>query len=186
MGQGNSDFEREAGIRDIPLVWDRPWSTTLNLDFRVDERSKPTFFGWETPANWSVNLLYRAWAGTRYTARAFDENGVPRPSVDQNGEIGPYRSSLDIKFTKFYPFGRNQKLTMFIEGKNILDHDNWRRVNPWTGQPYHRGNWDGGVASAQFNDSPRNVNDVKYVEDTIDPSFRTDPRRLVMGVTLQW
>ncbi len=186
LDQANTNFETEEGIRSTPLLWDRPWTVTVNLDFYVGDEQRPRAFGWLMPPNWSANLLIRAWAGARYTVRILNDDGNAVDSRDTYGELGPYRSAIDIKLRKWFelPFGR--KLTVFFEGRNIFDHVNYRRVNPWTGEGYHLGNWDGDLASRRANGSPRSVYDLQYAQDFVDPSYRTDPRTILMGASWEW
>lgn len=182
LGEANSNFEREEGIRSTPLLWDRPWSVTLNVDFFVDEGEAPEPLGWTMPDQWSANLLFRAWAGARYTERILTDDGLATDTRDRYGELGPYRSSLDLKLRKWWdlPFGR--RFTLFFEGRNLLDHANYRRVNPWTGEGYHVGNWDGDIAAG----TTRTVYSKEYAEDYVDPSYRTDPRMVLMGASWEW
>ena len=191
LEQGSQSSETEQGVRPNPLSWDRPWSVTANLNIRAGSNESPRLFGWQTPKKWNLNLLYRAWAGTRYTEVFLLPDGSTDVSRNVNGEIGPYRSSLDIAFRKWYdaPFG--QRLTFSLEVQNVLDHDNYRRVNPWTGEPYFRGNWDGSIAERRLafgeeNDTGPRVDSRFYEEDRVNPSHRTNPRRLLMGVSWEW
>lgn len=189
LGQANPDYESEQGIRRVPLLWDRPWSVTLNLDYTVGTKLRPAVFGWTVPSNWSLNLLYRAWSGARYTAVSLRESSGTisvQTSPDVYGKLGPYRSTLDLKLSKHFDITERQRLSAFIEVHNLLDHDNWRRVNPWTGQGYHRGNWDGSLASQRQTSPELSVNNQWYVEDVVDPSYRTDPREFYVGVGYKW
>jgi hypothetical protein len=186
LDQASPDFETEEGIRLVPLRWDRPWSVTGNLNVFVGKRETPTVFGWKTPKNWNLNLLARAWAGTRYTAKYITPTGNAEFSLDENAMIGPYRSSIDFSFRKWWENRWGQTLTLFVEARNILDHGNYRRINPWTGQPYQRGNWDGDIAATRNAGTPRSAGSVFYEEDFIDPSYRTDPRQFFTGVSLEW
>jgi hypothetical protein len=186
LGQGSNNYQTEEGIRSNPLLWDRPWAATLTLDWYVGDRSSPSILGWSMPRNWSLNLLLRAWAGQRYTERIIAPDGSTQLSPDTYGLLGPYRSTVDFKLSKFFYLDQRSKLTFFLEGRNLLNHDNYRRVNGWTGQGYHRGNWDGDIASERLNGSPRQVGTEEYVEDYVDPSYLTDPRTLLMGVSYEW
>ncbi len=186
LGQASEEFVREQNIRNVPLLWDRPWSATMNLGFSVGPRDRPSFFGWKLPPRWSANVLLRAWSGVRYTEMEFGENGNPQTSANINHRLGPYRSAVDIKFNKYWDLPNRHRVSMFIEARNVFDHDNFRRVNPWTGDGYHLGNWDGGIAADRNNGSPRSVRDVNYQSDFVDPSYRTDPRMFLTGVSYKW
>lgn len=190
LEQGTGSTETEQGVRSSPLTWDRPWSVTGNINIRADRNESPKVFGWQTPRNWNLNLLYRAWAGVRYT-RVFlvqDSQGL-RADTDrnQNTEIGPYRSTLDVSFRKWYDLPLGQTFTFFVEAQNVLDHQNYRRINPWTGEPYFIGNWDGDVVQdrASISESITASTDT-YAEDALNPSYQTNPRRFLMGVSWEW
>ena len=186
LGQGNADYENEQSIRNVPLLWDLPWAVTLNLDFSVGRSDSPQLFGWSLPRQWSANLLYRASSGVRYTELILDSNGNSNESLDTNGKIGPTRSYLNLKINKYWDLPNHNRFTMFLEARNVLDQDNYRRVNPWTGEGYHLGNWDGSIAADRKNAIPKSVNSVWYGEDFVDPSYRTDPRTVLMGVSYGW
>jgi outer membrane receptor protein involved in Fe transport len=189
LGQANPNYQSEQGIRRVPLLWDRPWSITFNLDYDVGRRDHPQLFGWTMPPNWSANLLYRAWSGARYTELLLRQsvNSISvQSSPDTYGQLGPYRSSLDLKLNKNFDITSRQRLTFFLEVHNLFDHDNLRKVNPWTGEGYNRGNWDGSMAVQRQNNGALSVNNSWYVEDVVDPSFRTDPRTFYTGVSYKW
>jgi hypothetical protein len=59
-------------------------------------------------------------------------------------------------------------------------------VNPWTGEPYHLGNWDGDLAAQRGNGSYRSVYDLQYLQDYVNPSYRTDPRTVLIGASWEW
>jgi hypothetical protein len=45
-------YQSEASIGGLtrgPLVWDKPWATSVNLDFSVFEKDRPSLFGWRLP-----------------------------------------------------------------------------------------------------------------------------------------
>jgi len=190
LEEGGGSSETEEGVRSNPLTWDRPWSVTANVNVRADAGQSPKVFGWQTPQNWNLNLLYRAWSGVRYT-RVFlieDSQGL-RVETDrnENTEIGPYRSSLDVALRKWWDLPLGQTFTIFMEAQNVLDHQNYRRINPWTGDGYFVGNWDGAVVQDRASISEQISSSTEtYAEDAINPSHRSDPRRLLMGVSLEW
>ncbi len=185
LEDANSGYESEEGIRLTPLLWDRPWTFTFNVDVNVPQDDRPTVFGWTVPGDWAGNVLFRAYSGARYTERFLSDDGNVVSSQDTYGKIGPWRSTLDLKLRKWWQTRGGQKLTMFLEARNVLDHENYRRVNPWTGKPYHRGNWDGDFASRRGDGWPT-TDSPYYVQEYVDPSFRTDPRTILTGVSVQW
>ena len=87
---------------------------------------------------------------------------------------------------KWFNVDDRHRMTVYLEVRNLFDHDNYRAINPWTGQGFHRGNWDGNIASQRANGSQRSVNTESYVEDFVNPSYRTDPRMFLVGVNYRW
>jgi len=184
-----------GGLKRTPLLWDKPWKLSINLDFSVFDKDRPTLLGWTLPPNWSVNLLFRAEAGQRYTPRYYrdPENPTPGDYVygDYNSKVGPSTSSLNIRLNKYWKFGRRQKLTLFFEGRNILNHKNYRRVNPWTGDGYQVGDynpqWTDRWADFYGEGGPTLTTDSEeYAKGVVDPSYVRDPRILLMGVSFAW
>lgn len=179
-----------GGLTRTPLLWDRPWSVNVNLDFAVYEKDRPEPFGWRLPPNWSLNLLVSAEAGQRYTPRTYLGDG----SVvygDYYSALGPARSSVNLRFSKWWRFGRNQKVTFFFEGRNLLNHKNYRRVNPYTGEGYQLGDdnpewldkWNRGLGEGE---EPYTTNSEEYAKGVIDPSYIENPRVLLWGVSYEW
>jgi hypothetical protein len=171
-----------GGLTRDPLVWDRPWSMSLNADFSVAEDDRPRILGWTTPANWSFNLLVRAEAGQRYTPRWLDDSGATVYG-SRYSSIGPFKSSINFRLNKYWRIGRNQRVTLFLEGQNILNHKNYRRVNPWTGEGYRVGDYNP--------DWDRNYPDIptdseEYAKSVVDPSYIENPIIIMWGVSYSW
>ncbi len=184
-----------GGLARTPLLWDKPWKISLNADFSVFEKDRPVLFDWTLPPNWSVNLLFRAEAGQRYTSRAFKDPDDPVVGEyiygDFNAEVGPTKSTLNIRFNKYWNLPDKQKVTFYIEGRNVLDHKNYRRINSWTGDGYQVGdfnpqweekwgNWYGEGAPEITTESQ------EYAKSTVNPSYIEDPRMILMGVSWSW
>lgn len=183
-----------GGLKRTPLLWDRPWSVSVNLDFSVFEKDRPTLLGWRMPPNWSANLLFTAEAGQRYTPRTYI---AEREYVygDYYSHTGPSRSSLNLRLNKFWTVGRRQKLTLFLEGRNILNHRNYRRVNPWTGEGYRVGDYNpawvdtyGDYYQTEENPDapPLTTDSEEYAKGVVDPSYVVDPRVILVGVSWSW
>ncbi len=178
-----------GGLQRTPLLWDRPWAVSVNLDFAVDRQDRPTLLGWRLPADWSANVLYRAEAGQRYTPRYYRGPGQYE-SGDYNSATGPYKSTLNMRLSKFWRLAPRQRLTAFLEGRNILNHRNHRRINPWTGDGYRLGDFNPAWVNRWFEDQDPAATAVTdseaYAKSVIDPSFVEDPRLIMMGVTFSW
>jgi len=178
-----------GGLKRTPLLWDRPWSLSFNLDFSVDDKDRPTLIGWRMPPNWSANLLFNAESGQRYTPRTYVGQGQ-YTSGDYNSGRGPYRSNLNLRLNKYWTHGRRQKLTVFFEGRNILNHRNYRRINSWTGDGYKIGDfnptWVNRWAPDEDPWTTMATNSEEYAKGVVDPSYVEDPRTLLVGVTWSW
>jgi len=170
-----------GGLTRSPLLWDKPWTVSMNLDFAVFEKDRPVLFGWHMPPNWSVNLLARAEAGQRYTPRTYVGAGEYMYG-DSNSEVGPYKSSVNLRLNKYWKFGRAQKLTFYIEARNVLNHLNYRRVNSWTGEGYYIGNFDANYVER----NGEGTNSENYAKGVVDPSYIENPRVVLWGVSYSW
>lgn len=176
-----------GGLTRTPLLWDRPWSVSLNLDFSVFESDRPRLLFITLPRNWSLNLLAQAYAGQRFTPRTWLGNGE-YVDGDFNSAIGPYRSTVNLRFNKFWNIGRNHKLTFSLEARNIFNHVNYRRINPWTGEGYQVGDFNPGW-SQRWEDvieQPNPTDSEEYAKSVVDPSYIENPRQLMWGISYSW
>jgi hypothetical protein len=175
-----------GGLTRTPLLWDRPWSVSINLDFSVFEADRPRLFFITLPRNWSLNLLAQAYAGQRYTPRTWLGNGESI-SGDFNSGTGPYRSIVNLRFNKFWKIGRNHKLTFSLEARNIFNHVNYRRINPWTGEGYLVGDFNPSWSERWGSpDAPASTNSEAYAKGVVDPSYIENPRQLMWGISYSW
>ncbi len=175
-----------GGLTRTPLLWDRPWAVSVNLDFSVFEKDRPRLFFLTLPRNWSLNLLARAEAGQRYTPRFWLGSG-DYLSGDFNSAIGPYQSSVNLRFNKFWRIGKNQKLTLSLEARNIFNHVNYRRVNPWTGDGYQIGDFNPGWSERWGTlEEPASTDSEDYAKGVVDPSYIENPRVFMWGVSYSW
>ena len=171
-----------GGLTRNPLLWDKPWTVSLNLDFTVDEH-RPELFGWRMPANWSANLLVRAESGQRYTPKTWEnDQAVDGPRYSK---LGPYRSTINLRLNKFWKFGATQRLTVYLEVRNLLNHKDYRRVNPYTGDGYQLGDynpdWD-----QSWSDEGITTDSEGYAKSVVNPSYIENPRILLWGVSYSW
>jgi len=177
-----------GGLTRSPLLWDKPWTVSLNLDFSVFEDDRPRLFGWRLPANWSANLLARAEAGQRYTPNV--HNGWKNYEYgDYNSATGPWKSTVNLRLNKYWRIGDRQRLTMYVEFRNLFNHRNYRRVNPWTGEGYQLGDFNPGW-SEQWGDAetetPADTDTEDYAKGVVDPSYVENPRVILWGVSYSW
>jgi len=186
----------EKGLTRGPLVWDKPWSASLNADFSVFDKDRPEVFGWTMPANWSVNLLARVEAGQRYTPfLAYVTSGTGGGLTvrgDDYSEIGPYKSTINLRLNKFWKFANRQKVTFYVEIRNLLNHKNYRRVNPWTGEGYQLGDYNPSWTDRNRIEDEGNVifdgstYSEAYAKGVVNPSYIENPRVIMWGVSYSW
>ncbi len=175
-----------GGLTRSPLIWDKPWTVSVNLDFTVMEKDRPEIFGWRLPPNWSVNLLARAEAGQRFTPRFYNGPG-DYVYGDFNSETGPYKSTINLRLNKFWEVGSHRKLTMYLEARNILNHKNYRRINPWTGDGYQVGDYNPSWTEHwSAPDEPVSTDSEDYAKGVVDPSYIENPLLVLWGVSYSW
>ena len=192
--EGYSPTASIGGLVRTPLLWDKPWRFSMNLDFSVFEKDRPEILGLRLPANWSMNALYRAEAGQRYTPRSYADPDNPTVGEyvygDYNSGIGPYKSSLNIRVNKFWNLAKRKRITFFVEGRNILNDKNYRRVNPWTGEAYSVGDfnpsWIDKYADWYDGDPVLTTDSEEYAKGVVNPSYVENPRMALMGVSFSW
>ena len=180
-----------TGLLRSPLLWDKPWKVSINLDFSVFEDRRPEIFGLTLPPNWSLNMLFSAEAGQRYTPKHMEDG--QEIYGDAYSGIGPYKSSLNLRLNKYWNVGRNRRLTFYVEARNVLNHLNYRRVNPWTGEGYKVGDrnpdWD---QVWWYDDEPvqgeeyYSTDSEAYAKAIVNPSYIENPRTILMGVSFSW
>ncbi len=181
------DYDSAANLGSLtrsPLLWDKPWAVSVNADISVSGKDRPVVFGWRVPPNWSLNLLWQAEAGQRYTPMAY-----LGPSNYQRGseysQCGPAKSSFNVRFSKFWSHGKRQRLTASLEVRNLFNHKNYRRVNPWTGEGYRLGDFNPGWTEPQ-GEGGFTTDSEPYATGVVDPSYLEDPLTILWGVSYAW
>ncbi len=201
-GEGSTEGANLGGLSRSPLLWDKPWRVSMNLDFSVFEKERPRLLGVTLPPNWSFNLLLSAESGQRYTPIGFEgpDGSVVGGVVygDAYSSLGPAKSSLNVRFNKYWNLSRKQRLTFYVEARNILDHKNFRRVNRWTGDGYQVGDfnpeWDNRYGDYYDPDGPHadegpfplTTDSEDYAKRHVNPSYTENPRMILMGVSYSW
>ncbi|PID81282.1 hypothetical protein CSA17_05510 [bacterium DOLJORAL78_65_58] len=183
-----------GGLARTPLIWDKPWAASFNLDFSVFDEDRPYLFGRRLPANWSVNVLARFEAGQRYTPRTYLGNQeIERGAV--NSGLGPYKSTVNIRFSKHWKFRKGEKLTFSLEVRNLFNHKNYRRINAYTGNGYARGDENPAWVDRWDYPEPDNpwelpyfasTDSEDYVKGVVNPSYIENPRSILWGVSYSW
>ncbi len=194
VAEYGDDYEQSAsigGLKRSPLVWDKPWTASLNLDFSVFEDDQPELFGWRMPSNWSLNLLFRAESGQRYTPYSYDSPNHYIPGEIMSG-LGPYKSTVNVRFSKYWRFRGREKLTFSFEVRNLFNHKNYRRINPFTGDGYKVGDYNPRwVEANDDSNNPENpyyatTDSRDYALSVVNPSYIENPLTLLWGVSYSW
>jgi hypothetical protein len=184
FGQDYDGSAKLGSLTRSPLPWDKPWAVSVNADLAVSEKDRPVVFGWRVPSNWSLNLLLQAESGQRYTPmRYLGPSTYQRGS--ELGSTGPYKSSINMRFSKFWKFGQRERLTLSLEIRNLLNHKNYRRVNPWTGDGYQLGDFNPSWTEPQGEDG-FTTDSEPYATSVVDPSYIEDPLTILWGVSYAW
>ncbi|MBC8424057.1 outer membrane beta-barrel protein, partial [bacterium] len=197
-GDGSSAGTSLTGLQRSPLLWDKPWRVSINLDFSVFEDERPTLplLGLRLPANWSLNMLFSAETGQRYTPLGLPEGGnvydTPIQGDTYSG-LGPYKSSLNVRFNKYWNLTRANRLTFYVEARNLLNHINYRRGNSWTGardpggdhNPPRDKPW-GPPGEPSRGDTHHPTDSLEYAKARVNPSYVENPRMILMGVSFSW
>ena len=186
FGGQAGNFGNDQGLKRSPLVWDKPWTMSMNLDFSVFDKDRPTIFGWTLPPNWSLNLLARAEAGQRYTPNTYISQGDIQIG-DYYSETGPFKSTVNLRFSKHWKFDGKRKVTMSLEVRNLFNHKNYRRINPYTGEGYQIGDYN----PDWVDDASGSVEDITtdseaYAKSKVNPSYIENPRVILWGVSYSW
>lgn len=193
-GGGSTAGTSLTGLQRSPLLWDKPWRTSINLDFSVFEKERPTLLGLRLPPNWSLNLLFSAEAGQRYTPMYLLPGATYQPiEGDVYSGLGPFKSSLNLRFNKYWNLGHRRRLTFYVEARNVFNHVNYRRVNPWTGDGYqvndYNPEWNNswGPPEEPVQGQTYYTTDTEeYAKSRVNPSYIENPRTVLMGVSFSW
>ncbi len=190
-GEAYDSDVSSGGLTRSPLLWDKPWAVSFNLDFSVFDTDQPELFGWRMPRNWSFNLLARAEAGQRYTPKTYLGFEDYLEGADYS-ETGPYKSTVNLRFNKFWRFNEREKVTIYFEVRNLFNHKNFRRVNPFTGDGYKVGDYnpqwvdDWNEEEDQENYYRATTDSEDYAKGVVDPSYIENPFTLLWGVSYSW
>jgi outer membrane receptor protein involved in Fe transport len=135
----------DENVKEEYVSWDRPITSSLNLNFYV-EKGKP-LFGFGEGILDDYNLYIRAFyqSGKRYTEYIFtgnyDTDGRPEYILDKknrNGKTGADWFYIDLNFEKYFKIA-GLKFSFNIEVNNIFDFKNSAIINPVTGEAYEYG-----------------------------------------------
>ena len=98
-----------GGLTRSPLLWDKPWTVSLNLDFSVFDNGPPRAVRLDAcrPTGASTS-----WPGPRPASATPRCTYVGRERTTMRGDyysaIGPWKSTVNLRFNKFWKFDRRE------------------------------------------------------------------------------
>jgi outer membrane receptor protein involved in Fe transport len=204
LGTGKSSSAEEAlysiqqgtdeNVKESPLIWNRPFSGSLFLNFRV-KKGRPLFgFGNGILDDYNIytRLFYES--GKRYTSLIYAgtdaSTGRPYYVSDENninGAIGEDIMTVDLNFEKYFTVN---KLTFVVslEISNLLDRKNAQIINAATGKAYEPTQSNG-----SWTPTPNSWNDPHYPElqapvdpYPYNPARYQEPRHYLFGLAVKF
>jgi len=150
----NLQLGLEENIKEVPMIFDRPWQFSLNLNINC-KKNQP-FFGFGEGILDDYNLFFRIFyqSGKRYTKQLFYGYDPNTKSAFFNDTLGrplyvpdyknPYSEiaddwfNVDMNFEKYFDIGIG-KLALNLEIQNLFNNKNSQIINPVTGRAYEYG-----------------------------------------------
>jgi outer membrane receptor protein involved in Fe transport len=169
----SGDMDR-APITELPLNWDRNHVISANL--YISE-----------PGLWGCNIDWSYSSGAPYTPMMPRERELRASLI--NTERLPARSTANVKGDKRWKIA-GQEVSLFLEGRNILDRDNISTLSPGS-WPGGSGNYtsyyttEGELGGAYDQGELLGLADVLYVPIN-DPRVYSVPRNFRVGVSFDW
>lgn len=174
--------DEATSLREFPLDWDSRHSFSSNLTFRV-AKNEP----WEVPFtdyyfpmdDFSLNFSYSIRSGSPYTPQT-DEG----TAMDTNSETMPHYENADLKFTKTFSLGEDEKQYFRAYAKigNLFNRRNINDVYAKTGSAYY----DGEDISEPGTDYVAADTEQIYNSANADPSRWSVGRTLSVGVSFHF
>lgn len=153
----NSNFDiawQDAGGGDypkftMPLDFEQRHTGTVNIDYRLSDKSGPTLFGIKPFEKSGINLLFAFNSGRPYTRMVtqnrepfdgrYDNDGISETPVSAvNGETYPWNYRFDLKFDRRFDINiTNFKsvFTVYLWVYNLLNTENVNAIWQTTGGP---------------------------------------------------
>ncbi len=171
--RSRNDFPRP--IRESPISQDIRHQVLLSLNIVSPERDPIEIFGWETPANWNVNILSDFQGGRPYTP--YTQDPVEAQKLRMSAR-GPFRIGTDIKFRKSFDFA-GLNTTFQIEAFNIFNvqNPNHYNFNNFTGEPSKFGDFD---------PATKQLVSWRDMFTRLDPRQFSNGRRVQLGIEVSW
>ncbi|MBI4811755.1 MAG: TonB-dependent receptor [Ignavibacteriales bacterium] len=193
----NLQLGLEENIKEVPMIFDRPWQFSLNLN--VNCKKDQPFFGFGKGILDDYNLFLRFFyqSGKRYTKQllyGYDPNMLSTYFIDTLGRplyIPDYKNPyseiaddwffIDLNFEKYFDIGIG-KLAIGLEIQNLLNNQNSQIINPITGHAYEYGDRTvQSVNDTQYPDLSYPVSPYPY-----NPARYSTPRTYRLGIEFRF
>jgi len=154
-------YNRMPRTEDFPLDWDQRNTAKANLNYRTPTSRGPIL------GDFGIDFVYTYGSGRPYTGTS----RVIAPNIPPiNNKRFPDAFTIDLRFDKGIPIFKDVRIDGFVEIQNLTDEAN---INLTTA-----------------NEDNFNVERYEYTGDPAgqfgDPSFWTAPRRVLLGMQLQF
>ena len=181
----------------FPLTYDSRHSLVANIDYRYDQGEGPIVGGSRILQNAGANLTFRTRSGEPYTR--YEQPGQRIIAGGVQGSRLPWHYMMDLRVDKNFnlSFGRKDEagvrkqsrlgLTAFVYITNLLNTRDVLGVYGYTSRPDDDG-WltsPQGQIEASIKTSPQSYRDL-YSIDSQDPNFLNNPRRINLGLSLNF
>lgn len=150
----------------VPLAWDQTHTLNVSVAYTV-------------PGDYGFSIIGNYFTGQPYTPQINKNTRVSQNAFPTNSDNKPSIFNLDLRAYKDFQIGKTT-LSLFVKVFNVFDLDNPTGVYGDTGDPY----FTFGKYEAKL------INPTLYA-NTLDelytnPAFFSEPRRVELGVTLNF
>ena len=175
--------DEATNLREFPLDWDIRHKFSLNFEFRIKDDEEYYIPFTDAILPWDdfvINFLYSISSGKPYTPAIEEEGSVTQ--LDTNSGRYDYTDNADLKISKRFNLGEDQKIKLFTKIKNLFDKKNTVFVYPISGKPY-----DDGQDLSEAN-SDIVFEEVEHIHDlsTSNPSHKSAGRTIMFGISFHW
>jgi len=199
---------RNTMLEEQYMWWNRPHKFSARFDYRINRgEDRPRLFGVRLPEDASLNLYYQIRSGRPYTPTSPDGRQIGQ-AYSRNG---PYDATLNATLTKAFQLG-GRRFEVTVQGWNLFDHRTLLSLDPATGKRWKPG--EGSLNGFSENPANLNLDDEELVRqsglnpdpgETVadlatqirrailatvyryqDPSMRSAPRSIRVGLGMEW
>lgn len=141
----------ETDLGENFLRWDKPITTSANINFYLPENQPLALGGLRLPTEWGANLRLEYDSGARYSPEYIDTGDPQNPLDDEAKRVDtdPYTELSQAQFLadlnlykNWKPAGGALRVKAFCEIRNLFDNrqpasSGW--INPLTGEVWEEG-----------------------------------------------